>query len=97
MNDFDHLFEMRCNAFYFLPCAVLSTQTESIHQQQKAMGRTKIFDQLAVEQRTSSAGRDMEQLPLKSKDKEQHSEAFEEKTTTQGSKYNFNSNCHILR
>lgn len=61
------------------------------------MGRTKIFDQLAVEQRTASSGRDMEQLPLKSKDKEQHSEAFEEKTTTQGIKYNFNSNCHILR
>lgn len=71
-------------------------QTDSIHQQQKAL-RTKTFDQLAAEQRTASAGRDMEQPLVKSKDKEQHWETFEEKITTQGSKYNFNSNCHSLR
>lgn len=77
-------------------CAVLLTQTGSIQQQQKAMGKTKTFDQLAVEQRTASAGRDMEQLLVKPKDKE-HLEAFEDKKTTQGCKYNFNSNVHILR
>ncbi|XP_076598280.1 ataxin-7-like protein 2b [Chaetodon auriga] len=75
----------------------LICSTDSIHQQQKVMGRTKTFDQLVVEQRMASAGRDMERLLVKSQDKEQNLEAFEEKTTTQGSKYNFNSNCHILR
>ncbi|XP_070767211.1 ataxin-7-like protein 2b [Enoplosus armatus] len=74
----------------------LICNTDSIHQQQKALGRTKTFDQLAVEQRTASAGRDMEQLLVKSKDKEQRLEAFEEKITSQGNKYNLNSNCHIL-
>ncbi|KAM7404609.1 hypothetical protein PAMP_011942 [Pampus punctatissimus] len=69
---------------------------ESIHQQQRALGRTRAFDQLAVEQRTPSAGRDMEQLPVKSKDKEHHLEAFEEKMATQGNKNKFNNNCHIL-
>lgn len=88
---------MGCDACFFSLCAVLSTQTDSIHQQQKALGRTKTFDQLAVEHRAASAGRDMEQLLVKSKYKEQHLEAFEEKATAQGSKYNFNSNCHILR
>ncbi|XP_040009992.1 ataxin-7-like protein 2b [Xiphias gladius] len=71
--------------------------TDSIHQQQKALGSAKTFDQLAGEQRTAPAGRDMEQLLVKLKDKEQHLETFEEKITTQGSRYNFNSNCHILR
>lgn len=80
---------MQC--LFFLSCAVLSTQTDSIHQQQKASGRTKTFDQLAEEQKTTSAGRDIEQLLVKSKDKEQHLEAFKEKIT-QSSK-----NCHILR
>ncbi|XP_030277752.1 ataxin-7-like protein 2b isoform X1 [Sparus aurata] len=75
----------------------LICNTDSIHQQQKAMGKPKSFDQLAAEQRTASAGRDMEQLLVKSKDKEPHLEAFEEKTATQGSKYNSSSNCHILR
>ncbi|XP_044065556.1 ataxin-7-like protein 2b isoform X2 [Siniperca chuatsi] len=73
----------------------LICNTDSIHQQQKALGKTKTFDHLAVEQRAASAGRDMEQLLVKSK--EQHLEAFEEKITTQGSKYNLNSNCHFLR
>lgn len=77
--------------------AVLSTQIDSIHQQQKALGRARTFDQLAAEQRTASAGRDMEQLLVKLKEKEQHLEAFEEKITTQGSRYNFSNNCHILR
>ncbi|XP_044208257.1 ataxin-7-like protein 2b isoform X2 [Thunnus albacares] len=75
----------------------LICNNDSIHQQQGALGRTKTFDQLAVEQRTPSAGRDIEQLPVKSKDKEQHLEAFEEKIANQGSKTNFNNNCHILR
>lgn len=61
------------------------------------MGRTKTFDQLAVEQRAACAGRHVEQLLVKSKDIEQHLEAFEEKITTRGSKYNLNSSCHILR
>ena len=61
------------------------------------MGRTKTFDQLAAEQKAAPAGRDTEQLLVKSKEKEQHLEAFEEKTTTQGSKYSINSKCHILR
>ncbi|XP_019114778.2 ataxin-7-like protein 2b isoform X2 [Larimichthys crocea] len=74
----------------------LICNTGSIQQQQKAMGKTKTFDQLAVEQRTASEGRDMEQLLVKPKDKE-HLEAFEDKKTTQGCKYNFNSNVHILR
>lgn len=95
VEDFHQFFWMWCNAFFL--SAVLSTQTDSIHQQQKAMGKPKSFDQLAAEQRTASAGRDMEQLLVKSKDKEPHLEAFEEKTATQGSKYNSSSNCHILR
>lgn len=77
---------------------LLSTQTDSIHQQQQqASGRTKTFDQLAEEQKTASTGRDMEELPVKSKDKEIQPEAFEEKITTQGSKQNFNSNGRSLR
>ncbi len=80
-----------------LPCVALSAQIDSIHQQQKAMGRTKTFDQLAVEQRAASAGRDMEPLLVESKHKEKHLEAFDEKKATQGSKYNLNSNCLILR
>ncbi|XP_034445877.1 ataxin-7-like protein 2b [Hippoglossus hippoglossus] len=66
-------------------------------QQQKAQGRTKVSDQLSVEQRERipSAGRDMAPLLVKLKDKEQHSEAFEEKLT-QGSRHNLGSNCHIL-
>ncbi|KAM9350952.1 ataxin-7-like protein 2b [Symphorus nematophorus] len=75
----------------------LICNTDSIQQQQKAMGRTKTFDQSAAEQRGALAGRDTEQLLVKSKEKEQHLEAFEEKKTTQGSKYNFSSKCHILR
>ncbi|XP_023283206.1 ataxin-7-like protein 2 [Seriola lalandi dorsalis] len=75
----------------------LICNTDCIQQQQKALGRAKSFDQLAVEQRAASAGRDMEQLLVKLKDKEQHLEVFEEKITTQGNRYNFNSNCHILR
>ncbi|XP_045912356.1 ataxin-7-like protein 2b isoform X2 [Micropterus dolomieu] len=75
----------------------LTCNTDSIHQQQKTMGRTKTFDQLAVEQRAACAGRHVEQLLVKSKDIEQHLEAFEEKITTRGSKYNLNSSCHILR
>ncbi|GLD45969.1 ataxin-7-like protein 2 isoform X1 [Lates japonicus] len=70
---------------------------DSIHQQQKALGRAKTFDQLAAEQRIASAGRDMEQLLVKLKEREQHLEASEEKITTQGSRYNFSNNCHILR
>nr|XP_046253148.1 ataxin-7-like protein 2b isoform X2 [Scatophagus argus] len=70
--------------------------TEPI-QQQKLMGKTKIFDRLAVEQRTAPASQDMEQLLVKSKDKEQRWEAFEEKSTAQSNKYNFNSNCPIQR
>ncbi|XP_062247660.1 ataxin-7-like protein 2b [Platichthys flesus] len=65
--------------------------------QQKAQGRTKTSEQLSVEQRgrIPCAGRDMEPLLVKLKDKEQHSEAFEEKLT-QGSRHNLGSNCHIL-
>ncbi|XP_053281206.1 ataxin-7-like protein 2b [Pleuronectes platessa] len=65
--------------------------------QPKAQGRTKTSDQLSVEQRERipCAGRDMEPLLVKLKDKEQHSEAFEEKLT-QGSRHNLGSNCHIL-
>ncbi|CAK6951330.1 ataxin-7-like protein 2b isoform X1 [Scomber scombrus] len=74
----------------------LICNTDSIHQQQGASGRTKTFDQLAVQQRTPSAGRDMEQLPVKSKDKEQPLEDFEEKIATQRNKNNFSNNCHML-
>ncbi|XP_035511903.1 ataxin-7-like protein 2b isoform X1 [Morone saxatilis] len=74
----------------------LICNTDSIHQQQKALGRTKTFGQLAVEQRTTPTGRDVEQSLVKSEDKEQHLEAFEEKKMTQGSKYNFSSNRHIV-
>lgn len=94
LKAFAHLFEMPCHTF-FLPCAVVSTPTDSIHQPQKAVGRTKGFDQLAAEQTTASVGRDTGQLPLKSKGKAQDLE--EKTTTTQGSKYNFSSNCHTLR
>ncbi|XP_019944339.2 ataxin-7-like protein 2b [Paralichthys olivaceus] len=72
----------------------LICNTDSMHQQQKAQGRTKTFDQLSVEQRERipSAGRDVEQLLVKLKDKEQHSE----EKLTQGSRHNLSSNCHIL-
>ncbi|XP_071332106.1 ataxin-7-like protein 2b isoform X1 [Trachinotus anak] len=75
----------------------LICNTDSIHQQQKALGRASTSGQLAVEQRAASAGRDMELFLVKLKEKEQHLEAFEEKITTQGNRYNFNSNCNILR
>nr|XP_040049611.1 ataxin-7-like protein 2b isoform X2 [Gasterosteus aculeatus aculeatus] len=64
------------------PCGVLDPErkelssqelictTDSIHQQQKALGRTKTFDQLTEEQKTPSADRDTEQLPVGSKDNE---------------------------
>lgn len=98
LKAFAHLFEMPCHTF-ILPCAVVSTPTDSIHQPQKAVGRTKAFDQQAAEQTTASVGRDTGQLPLKSKGKAQGLEDLEDKTTTttQGSKYNFSSNCHTLR
>ncbi|XP_037334701.2 ataxin-7-like protein 2b isoform X1 [Pungitius pungitius] len=56
------------------PCGVLDPErkelcsqelicnTDSIHQQQKALGRTKTFDQLTEEQKTPSADGDTEQL-----------------------------------
>uniref|UniRef100_UPI0037E9785A ataxin-7-like protein 2b n=1 Tax=Semicossyphus pulcher TaxID=241346 RepID=UPI0037E9785A len=75
----------------------LICKTDSIQQQQKALGRTKTSDQLAVEPKTASAGRNMEQLLVKTKDNLRHLEALEDKITTQGSKYHFNSSCHILR
>ena len=75
--------------------AFLSTQANTT--QQKAQGRTKTSDQSSVEprERVPSAGRDTEPLLVKLKDKEQHSEAFEEKLT-QGSRHNLSGNCHIL-
>lgn len=48
----------------------------------------------AREQETVPAGRDVEQLPVKTKDKEQH---LAEKITTQGIKYKFNRNCQAFR
>ncbi|XP_054465557.1 ataxin-7-like protein 2b isoform X2 [Anoplopoma fimbria] len=71
----------------------LICNTDSIHQQQKALERIKTPDQLTEEKKTASAGRDMEQLPVKPKDREQHHQQ-QEKITTQSSK-TFNSN--ILR
>lgn len=50
-----------------------------------------------MQQKTPSAGRDMEHLPVKSKDKEQPLETFEEKIATQRNKNNFSNNCHMLR
>ena len=82
---------------WVLDVDALSIQTDSIHQQQKALGRAKTFEWLAGEQRTPSASRDTEQLFVKLKDKEKNLEAFEEKITTQGSRYKFSSNCNILR
>lgn len=78
-------------------CAPLSLQIDSTHQQQKAVGKPATADQLAVEQKTASAGPDMEQLLVKSKHKDKHLEPLKEKITNQGSKYNFNGNCHLLR
>ncbi|TNN82923.1 Ataxin-7 [Liparis tanakae] len=72
----------------------LLCKTDSIHQQQKALGRTKTSDQWTEEQNTASGGQDMEQLPVKSKDKEQHHQ--QEKITLQSST-TCNGNSHILR
>ncbi|XP_034394166.1 ataxin-7-like protein 2b isoform X2 [Cyclopterus lumpus] len=72
----------------------LICNTDSIHQEQNALGRTKTVDQLTEEQKTASGGQDMEQLPVKSKDKEQHQQQHE-KITLQSSK-TFNSNSHVL-
>ncbi|XP_056278969.1 ataxin-7-like protein 2b isoform X1 [Pseudoliparis swirei] len=72
----------------------LLCKTDSIHQQQKALGSTKTSDQWTEEQNTASGGQDMEQLPVKSKDKEQHHQ--QEKITLQSST-TFNGNSHILR
>ncbi|XP_068453944.1 ataxin-7-like protein 2b isoform X2 [Clinocottus analis] len=55
---------------------------DSIHQQQKALGRTKTFDQLTEEQKTASAGQDIEQLPVKSKNKEQQQEKIALQSST---------------
>ncbi|XP_042347871.1 ataxin-7-like protein 2b [Plectropomus leopardus] len=79
------------------PCSrELICNNDSIHQQQqKPSGRTKIVERLAEEQKTVPTDREMEQLLVKSKDKVQHLEAFEEKITTQGSKYSFSSNRHV--
>ncbi|XP_035499863.1 ataxin-7-like protein 2b isoform X3 [Scophthalmus maximus] len=74
---------------------MLICNTDSIHQQPKALGRARTFDQLAGEQRVAPAGRDVEQVHVKLKDKEQHLESCEEKLT-QGSRCNCNSNCHML-
>uniref|UniRef100_A0A3P8TUI8 Ataxin 7-like 2b n=1 Tax=Amphiprion percula TaxID=161767 RepID=A0A3P8TUI8_AMPPE len=75
----------------------LTCNTDSINQQQKTSAKPKTIDQLAAEKTKVSGGLEVEQLFDKSKHKDKHLEAFEEKITTQGSKYNFNSNCHILR
>lgn len=79
---------MSCSLF-----VVLSAQTDAIHLQQGAFGKTKSFEQLA----TASAGRDVETLPLRSTEKEKHLEALEEKIASRCRKYNFNNNCHVLR
>lgn len=86
-------FIIQCTGKIFVIWAI-SLQSESIHHQQKTLGRAKSFDQLTVEQR---AGRDLEQLLVKLKDKEQNVETVEEKISTQGNKYNFKNNCHLLR
>ncbi|XP_041654581.1 ataxin-7-like protein 2b isoform X2 [Cheilinus undulatus] len=75
----------------------LICNTDSIQQQQKALGKTKTFDQLEAEPKTGSAGRNIEQLPVKTKEKTQHSEAFEDNIKTQSNKCNLKSSCHILR
>ncbi|XP_026188531.1 ataxin-7-like protein 2b isoform X2 [Mastacembelus armatus] len=69
----------------------LICKTDNIHQQQKALGKTKTTHQLTLEQRTASAGRDIEKHPVKSKVKAQH---LDDKIT-QGNKSKLNSNCHI--
>ncbi|XP_034000803.1 ataxin-7-like protein 2b isoform X2 [Trematomus bernacchii] len=74
----------------------LICNTDSIHQQQKALGRSNTLAQLAEEQKPASIGHALDQLLVNSKDKEQHLEAFEDTKTTQTSK-TFNSNFHIPR
>lgn len=66
----------------------LSSQTDALHQQQKTPTKAKPSDHLAAEQRRVSSG---QQPPVKSKEKEQHVEVFDEKVT-QGSRHN----CHVL-
>ncbi|XP_071399686.1 ataxin-7-like protein 2b [Centroberyx affinis] len=75
----------------------LMCNIHSIHQRRKVLGRSKTFDQLVMEQRTGSAGHDLERLPVPPKDAQPHSEAAEEKSATQCNKPNFGSNCPILR
>ncbi|XP_060913086.1 ataxin-7-like protein 2b isoform X1 [Labrus mixtus] len=76
----------------------LLCNSDSMQQQQKALGRTGTFNQLVVEPRTASvsAGQNMEQLPAKSNENPQHLETLEDIQRTQGSKYNFNSSCHVF-
>ncbi|XP_016891265.1 ataxin-7-like protein 2b isoform X2 [Cynoglossus semilaevis] len=62
--------------------------TDALHQQQKTPTKAKPSDHLAAEQRRVSSG---QQPPVKSKEKEQHVEVFDEKVT-QGSRHN----CHVL-
>lgn len=92
MQDVNHLFEMGFKALFLHIAVFFSVQTDSIHQQQKGK-KTNASDQLAAESKSASVGQNMGQLPLKSS----HLEALKDKTTTQDSKHNSNSNCHILR
>ncbi|XP_034028138.1 ataxin-7-like protein 2b isoform X2 [Thalassophryne amazonica] len=75
----------------------LICNTEPIHQQQSALSRSKTFDQLAREPRSSSAGGEQDQHCVKLKIAEPSLEAFEKKSATPSSKYNIHSNCNILR
>ncbi|KAM3872373.1 ataxin-7-like protein 2b [Diretmus argenteus] len=79
------------------PCTrQLMCNINSIHQRRKVMGRSKTVDQLMVDQRTGSAGYNLERLPVPSKDTPRHSDAPDETSATQHSKHNFGSNCPIL-
>ncbi|KAM4609668.1 ataxin-7-like protein 2b isoform 2-T2 [Polymixia lowei] len=80
----------------------LMCNIHSVHQRRKVVGRSKTFDQLVMEQRTGSAGRDLEQLPVSReshtpKNTPQYPEVPEETSAGQRSKHNLSSNCPILR
>ncbi|KAM3618012.1 uncharacterized protein V6R79_014068 [Siganus canaliculatus] len=80
-------------------CGVLGPERKKLCSQELKCNLQKVMqDTKTLDQRTTSAGRDLEQLLVKSKDKQElHLEASGEKATAQDSQYNLNTNSHMLR
>ncbi|KAM9855217.1 ataxin-7-like protein 2b [Aulostomus maculatus] len=71
-------------------------ESDAAQLQQRSLCKTKTSEEPAVQPRAASAGRDMEQLPVKPKEREQRLEGLQETITTRCRQRNFNSSCHSL-